>query len=175
MVTPFKTWQGPFNICAEVLEAKTSQKSTLLSKGGQGLRTTPVDLRNKRIERLEVYQTPMLDVKPLNSDWVRHNRERHYFQGRPGFSQVQRKKQNKQNSQGFLQEGQAAKVRCWFPWFELDLWKGFCGFVLSYNSLPHSYSSERKEGSTQKENIISWFHDFLERSPWWIGFTCLQE
>lgn len=56
LVTPFRTWQGPFNICTEELKAKTSQKSTFLGDGGQGLKMTPVGLRNKSIKKLWVYK-----------------------------------------------------------------------------------------------------------------------
>ena len=94
MVTPLKTWQGPFNIRAEGLEAETSQKSTFLREWGQRLEMTPVDLGNKSVKKLGVYQVLRLEVKPCHWDWVRHNRERRYFQERPGFSQVQGKKQN---------------------------------------------------------------------------------
>lgn len=48
----------------------------------------------------------------------------------------------------------------WFLWFcsEPQLVSSFC-------------SSERRGGSTWKENNISEFHILLERSPWWIEFT----
>lgn len=49
---------------------------------------------------------------------------------------------------------------------ERFLW--FCSEPQLVSSL---CSSERMEGSTEKENNISWFHVLLERSPWWIEFT----
>lgn len=140
MVTPFKTWQGPFNIRAEGLEAKTSQKSMFLSEWGQRLKTTPADLGNENIKKLGVYQIPMLEVEPLNSDWVRHNRERRYIQERPGFSQVRRKKkQNKTHFSGFPTGGIGKKGKTLtFLLWKLDLWNRFCGFVRSHNEFPHS-------------------------------------
>lgn len=143
MVTPLKTWQGPFNIRAEGLEAETSQKPTFLREWGQRLEMTPVDLGNKSVKKLGVYQVLRLEVKPCHWDWVRHNRERRYFQERPGFSQVQGKKQNtflRVSHNGDRQKiGKKKKeARCWFPFFKPDPWKGLCGFVMGYDQSPHS-------------------------------------
>lgn len=171
MVTPFKTWQGPFNIRAEGLEAKTSQKSVFLSEWGQRLKMTPVDLGNKSIKKLGVDQIPRQEVKPLHWDGVRHNRERRYFQERPGFSQVQEGEKNKKaktkartHFSGFPAAGTGEKGKMLISllqaWAMERVW-GFCSepWLISF------CSKEGREGSMEKENNISWFHVLLERSP----------
>ena len=176
MVTPLKTWQGPFNIRAEGLEAETSQKSTFLREWGQRLEMTPVDLGNKSVKKLGVYQVLRLEVKPCHWDWVRHNRERRYFQERPGFSQVQGKKQNtflRVSHNGDRQKIRKKKKRgkMLISLLQTRSVERFMWFCYGLRPVPSFCSSKGMEGSTQKENNTSWFHVLLERSPGWIEFT----
>lgn len=58
-------------------------------------------------------------------------------------------KQNKtkQISQGFPLWGLGKKGKTLtFPRWKLDLWNGFCGFVLSHNEFPHSAAMRGRRG-----------------------------
>lgn len=122
LVTPFRTWQGPFNICTEKLKAKPSQKSMFLGNRGQGLKMTPVDLRNKSIKNLWVYKkTLMLDRKPVNH--------------------IELDTTNKTKLSGFPTRGIGEREDKRLTSLHQA---GFCGFVLGPNSFPLSAGEKGK-------------------------------
>lgn len=90
---------------------------------------TPADLENKSIKKLGVSQKLMLEVKPLNSDYIRHNREGCYF--RRDLASV--KSKEKTSFSGFPIVRTRKKGKMLTSLLQADLWEGFCSFVMSHN------------------------------------------